>query len=190
MSTGEIAHFSWKLIGMILRQITVELDWYKLKPWIKFSSFLSWYRLCSRRMIWRSRTLVPIWRTRLFQYKDPYKRTCWWCFASDHVSQKHPYRCYLNRCKFSCHHWSLVPTCHKNRNNRGFLRFPDTKILTTIAILRTARQSGTNNTQNVADLGDNWRKVRIVIIRDSYDFPTLGFLRLLRFLGQAGSHSS
>ena len=32
--------------------------------------------------------------------------------------------------------------------------------------------------------------IRIVIIRDSYDFPTLGFLRLLRFLGQPGSHSS
>ena len=26
--------------------------------------------------------------------------------------------------------------------------------------------------------------IRIVIIRDSYDFPILGFLRLLRFLGQ------
>ena len=32
--------------------------------------------------------------------------------------------------------------------------------------------------------------IRIVIIRDSYDFPTLGFLRLLRFLGQPGSQSS
>ena len=27
-------------------------------------------------------------------------------------------------------------------------------------------------------------------IGDSYDFPTLGFLRQLRFLGQSGSHSS
>ena len=95
MSTGEISHFSWKLIGVTLRQITIELDWYKLKPWIKFSLFLSRYRLCGRRMIWRSRTLVPIWRTRLFQYKDAYKRMCWWCLASDHVRQKHPYRCYL-----------------------------------------------------------------------------------------------
>ena len=34
---------------------------------------------------------------------------------------------------------SLVRTCPKNRKNRGFLRFPDTGILTTIAILRTAR---------------------------------------------------
>ena len=32
--------------------------------------------------------------------------------------------------------------------------------------------------------------IRIVIIRDSYDFPTLGFLRILRLLGQPGSHSS
>ena len=31
--------------------------------------------------------------------------------------------------------------------------------------------------------------IRIVIIGDSYDFPILGFLRLLRFLGQPGSHS-
>ena len=28
---------------------------------------------------------------------------------------------------------------NKNRNHRGFLRFPDAKILTTIAIFRTAR---------------------------------------------------
>ena len=136
MSTGEISHFPWKLIGVTLRQITIELDWYKLKPWIKYSLFLSRCRLCGSRMIWSSRTLVPICRTRLFQYKDAYKRTCWWCLASDHVSQKHPYRCYLNRCKLSCHHKSLVPAFHKNRNNRGFLRFPDTGILTTIAILR------------------------------------------------------
>ena len=34
---------------------------------------------------------------------------------------------------------SPVPTCPKNRKNRGFLRFPDTGILGTIAILRTAR---------------------------------------------------
>ena len=104
MSAGEISHFWWKLIGVTLRQITIELDWYKLKPWIKFSLFLSRYRLCGRRMLWSSKTLVPIWRTRLFQYKDTYKRTCWWCLASDHASQKHPYRCYLNRCKLSCHH--------------------------------------------------------------------------------------
>ena len=105
MSTGEISHFSWKVIGVTLRQITIELEWYKIKPWIKFSLFLSrQYRLCGRRMIWSSRTLVPIWRTRLFQYKDAYRRTCWWCLASDHVSQKHPYCCYLNRCKLSCHH--------------------------------------------------------------------------------------
>ena len=104
MSTGEISHFSWKLIGVTLRQVTIELDWYKLKPWIKFSLFLSRYRLCGRRMIWSPRTLVLIWRTRLFQYKEAYKRTCWWCLASDHVSQKHPYRCYFNRCKLSCHH--------------------------------------------------------------------------------------
>ena len=32
--------------------------------------------------------------------------------------------------------------------------------------------------------------LRIVRIRDAYDFPILGFLRLLRFLGQPGSHSS
>ena len=32
--------------------------------------------------------------------------------------------------------------------------------------------------------------LRIVRIRDSYEFPTLGFLQLLRFLGQLGSHSS
>ena len=32
--------------------------------------------------------------------------------------------------------------------------------------------------------------LRIVRIGNSYDFPTLGFLRLLRFLGQAGLHSS
>ena len=32
--------------------------------------------------------------------------------------------------------------------------------------------------------------IRIVIIGDSYDFPILGFVRLLRFLGQPGSHSS
>ena len=32
--------------------------------------------------------------------------------------------------------------------------------------------------------------IRIVIIKDSYDFPTLGFLRLLRFLGQPGSHKN
>ena len=32
--------------------------------------------------------------------------------------------------------------------------------------------------------------IRIVIIGDSYDFLILGFLRLLRFLGQPGSHSS
>ena len=103
MSTGEISHFSWKLIGVTLWQITIELDWYKLKPWIKFLLFLSRYRLCGRR-IWSSRTLVPIWRTRLFHNKDAYKRTCWLCLASDYVSQKHPYRCYLNRCKLSCHH--------------------------------------------------------------------------------------
>ena len=104
MSTGEISHFSWKLIGVTLRQITIELDWYKLKPWIKFSLFLSRYRLCGRRMIWSSRTLVPIWRTWLFHYKDAYKRTCWLCLSSDHVSQKHPYCCYLNRCKLSSYH--------------------------------------------------------------------------------------
>ena len=96
MSIGEISHLSWKLIGVTFRQITIELDWYKLKSWIKFSLFLSRYRLCGRRMIWNSRTLVPIWRARLFQYKDAYKRTCWWCLALDHVNQKHPYRFYLN----------------------------------------------------------------------------------------------
>ena len=31
--------------------------------------------------------------------------------------------------------------------------------------------------------------LRIVRIGDSYDFPILGFLRLLRFLGHPGSHS-
>ena len=31
--------------------------------------------------------------------------------------------------------------------------------------------------------------IRIVIIRDSYDFPTLGFLRLLRVLGQPEVHT-
>ena len=35
---------------------------------------------------------------------------------------------------------SLVPTCPMNCKNRGFLRFPDTEILTTIVILRTAMQ--------------------------------------------------
>ena len=39
--------------------------------------------------------------------------------------------------------WFLVVTTRpKNRKNRGFLRFPDFEILTTIAILRTARFSG------------------------------------------------
>ena len=104
ITSSSVSHFSWKLLGVTFRQITIELDWYKLKSWIKFSLLLSRYRLCGRRMIWNSRTLVPIWRTRLFQYKDAYKRTCWWRLALDHVNQKHPYRCYLNRCKLSCHH--------------------------------------------------------------------------------------
>ena len=30
MLTGEISHFSWKLIGVTLKHITIELDWYKL----------------------------------------------------------------------------------------------------------------------------------------------------------------
>ena len=34
---------------------------------------------------------------------------------------------------------SLVPTCPKSRKNQGFLPFPDTGILTTIAILTTVR---------------------------------------------------
>ena len=34
---------------------------------------------------------------------------------------------------------SLIPTCPKNRKIPGLLRFPETGILTTIAILRTAR---------------------------------------------------
>ena len=34
---------------------------------------------------------------------------------------------------------SLIPTCHKYCKNRPFFRFPDTEILTTIVILRTAR---------------------------------------------------
>ena len=76
MSIGEISHFSWKQLGVTLRQITIELHWYKLKSWIKFLLFLSRYQLSGRTMIWNSRTLIPIWRTRLFQHKDAYKRTC------------------------------------------------------------------------------------------------------------------
>ena len=113
MSIGEISHFLWKLTGVTLRQITIKLDWYKLKSWIKFSLFLSRYRLCGRKM-WNSRNIVPIWRTRLFQYKDAYKRTCWWFLALDHVNQKHPYSCCLNTCKLSCHHQKYLPSSNFN----------------------------------------------------------------------------
>ena len=122
----------------------IRLIWYKLKPWIKFSLFLSRYRLCGRRrMIWSSRTLVPIWRTRLFHYKHAYKRTCWWCLASDHVSQSVHYVATLIDVNFHIITKAWFPLV-----------------------------------------------IRIIIIGDSYDFSILGFLRLLRFLGQPGSHSS
>ena len=44
----------------------------------------------------------------------------------------------------------VVPTCPKNCKNRGFLRFLSTGILTTIAILRTAKFT------LIIKIADNW----------------------------------
>ena len=58
----------------------------------------------------------------------------------------------------------FLPTCHKNRNNRGFLRFPDTGILTTIAILRTARFTLIVKIADVWDVWDSTFKVEMIPI--------------------------
>ena len=62
---------------------------------------------------------------------------------------------------------SLVPTCPKNRKNRGFLRFPDTGILTTfaiLAILRTARFTFIVKIADVWDVWDSTFKVEMIPI--------------------------
>ena len=56
---------------------------------------------------------------------------------------------------------SLVPTCPKNHKNQGFLRFPDTGILTTIAILRTTRFT---LIVKVWDVWDSTFKVEMILI--------------------------
>ena len=70
---------------------------------------------------------------------------------------------------------SMVPTCPKNRNNRGFLRFPDTGILTTIAILRTARFTLIVKIADVWDVWDSTFKVEMIPILPitSYKSPTV-----------------
>ena len=57
-----------------------------------------------------------------------------------------------------------VPTCPKNRNNQGFLRFPDTGILTTTAILRTARFTLIVKITDVWDVWDSTFKVEMIPI--------------------------
>ena len=140
MSTGEIS----QLIGVTLRQITIELDWYKLKPWIKFSLFLSRYRLCGRRMIWSSRTLV-----------------------------------YL----FEEHDYFSTRMNTRERAGDALLRTMLVKSIPTVATLIDVNL-------HVITKARFPLVIKIVIIGDSYDFPILRFLRLLRFLGQPGSNSS
>ena len=83
------------------------------------------------------------------------------------------------------------PTCHKNRNNRGFLRYPDTGILTTIAILRTARFTLIVKIADVWDVWDSTFKVEMIpILPITWQKSASEYRknpRFLRFLGQMGT---
>ena len=68
------------------------------------------------------------------------------------------------RCIFAQAVLILVPTCPKNRKNRGFLRFPDIGILKTIAILRTVRFAFIVKIAYVWDVWDSTFKVEMIPI--------------------------